>query len=416
MVAPQETEVADPLPDVAVGQREAAGLVVGGDHHQRVAVLLGPVEHGMQHTLEVGQLGTQVGGVVVVACPVDLRPLNHHGEALGVAAEHLDGLHRRRTQHVAALGLRQRVAVVEQPHHTVAAESQQAVERAHHGVAAGGEGVKRAQPVLAVLRQEIPVAAANHHAVTALRQLQRQGVVHLAVGHMAVGRRRRGVHAVADNHEAGALAGVDGVVEDGAVARRVRRPVHVVVLHLLARGQRRAAGRRVGAVLVERIGTRKTAVRKAQEGAVVALLGHHRGIDLGHAHAVAHYKDDVARRFILLVAAARKKQHRRGKQIQKTFHNAINHFIIPILLSFFPPSNFNIIIHNINNQYDTTFSYQVDYCNVTKYNSEYLVCCKIANEIICDRRDSDFKIIKSFNLNVSGIISNLSLDPKILQT
>ena len=73
-----EAIVVNALLDVAAGQREAAGLVVGGDHHKGVAVLLGPIEHRMEHQFKVGQLGTQVGRVVVVAGPINLRAFYQH--------------------------------------------------------------------------------------------------------------------------------------------------------------------------------------------------------------------------------------------------------------------------------------------------------------------------------------------------
>ena len=249
----------------------------------------------MQHLLEVGQFGTHIGRVVVVAGPVDLRALNHQGKAFVVAAEHGDGLLGTLRQHVAARGSRQRVALVEQRHQLLAAEAVHAVKGVDHRVSATRQGIQRGEAVFAVLRKEIFAAAANHHIMLALSHLQTQRVEHLTVGHMAVGGGGRGVQHTAGDHKTRAHAGTLGIVEDGRIAGRVGTPVDVVVVHLVARGQRRAAGGGVGAVLVARVGARKTAVGETQEGRIVAHGGHHRGIDLRHTHAVADDENDILR-------------------------------------------------------------------------------------------------------------------------
>ena len=78
--------------------------------------------------------------------------------------------------------------------------------------------------------------------------------------------------------------------------------------------------------------------------------------------------------------------------------------------TYTPPSSFNIYINSIQNEYQTTFSNKENYCNITKYDTEYLICCQKSTYIICDRRDSKFEIIHRFNLSATGIISNLSLE------
>ena len=171
VVVPKEADVVGAGLDVAVGEGEAAGLVVGGDDDEGVAVALGEVDDGVEHLLEVGEFGAEVGGVVVVAGPVDLRPLDHQCKALGVAAEEGDGLFGGLGEHVAAGGFGEGVVVVEETDHLVASEAVEAVEGVDHGVAAAGQGVERREAVLAVLRLEVFAAAADHDAVVALGEL-----------------------------------------------------------------------------------------------------------------------------------------------------------------------------------------------------------------------------------------------------
>ena len=111
---------------------------------------------------------------------------------------------------------------------------------------------------------------------------------------MAVGGGRRGIQHTGSHPKAGAHARGYGIVENGIVARRVGSPVHMVVVYLLTRGEGCAAGRRVGAVVVARVGARETAVGEPQESRIVAYGAHHRGIDLGHSHAVANDKNHIA--------------------------------------------------------------------------------------------------------------------------
>lgn len=78
--------------------------------------------------------------------------------------------------------------------------------------------------------------------------------------------------------------------------------------------------------------------------------------------------------------------------------------------TYTPPSSFNIYINSIQNEYHRTFSNKENYCNITKYDTEYLICCQKSTYIICDRRNSKFEIIHRFNLSATGIISNISLE------
>ena len=44
------------------------------------------------------------------------------------------------------------------------------------------------------------------------------------------------------------------------------------------------------------------------------------------------------------------------------------------------------------------------------FKSEYLICCGSIDVIICERRDMELKLIKSFNLTLTGNIKNLTLE------
>jgi len=67
--------------------------------------------------------------------------------------------------------------------------------------------------------------------------------------------------------------------------------------------------------------------------------------------------------------------------------------------------------YDIATGYETSFLYNEDYCNSVKFNSEFLVCCKKDNNIVCDRRDENqFLLINRFNLEFPFQISNVSLE------
>ena len=62
------------------------------------------------------------------------------------------------------------------------------------------------------------------------------------------------------------------------------------------------------------------------------------------------------------------------------------------------------------NDYQATYLFNEDNCNFIEYNSEFLICCKKSDGIICDRRDKHFFLINRFNLELQGIITNLTLE------
>lgn len=73
-------------------------------------------------------------------------------------------------------------------------------------------------------------------------------------------------------------------------------------------------------------------------------------------------------------------------------------------------SKFDINLYNINNGYEATFSYNENNCIFTNYENEYLICCSITDDIICDKRDIDFNLINSFSIYSTGKITNLTLE------
>ena len=60
--------------------------------------------------------------------------------------------------------------------------------------------------------------------------------------------------------------------------------------------------------------------------------------------------------------------------------------------------------------YTANFSYYENSCNYTEYLNEYVFCCGGLNIILCERRDKNFNLIDSFNINLPGKISNISFD------
>ena len=61
-------------------------------------------------------------------------------------------------------------------------------------------------------------------------------------------------------------------------------------------------------------------------------------------------------------------------------------------------------------EYKMKPSYEVDNCNYTMFNSEYLICCGKEDIIICERRDMNLKLIDLFNITLSGKIRNLTIE------
>ena len=71
----------------------------------------------------------------------------------------------------------------------------------------------------------------------------------------------------------------------------------------------------------------------------------------------------------------------------------------------------DITVYDLDSGYQTSYLFNNNYCNFTKYNSEYLVCCKNNTGLICDRRDENtFVLIESFNLDLQTNITNISLE------
>ena len=73
-------------------------------------------------------------------------------------------------------------------------------------------------------------------------------------------------------------------------------------------------------------------------------------------------------------------------------------------------NDFPIEFIELENDYQIIFSYQEDNCNLTIFNSEYLLCCGKNNSIFCDRRDINLNFINSFEINLPGKILNLTFE------
>ena len=59
--------------------------------------------------------------------------------------------------------------------------------------------------------------------------------------------------------------------------------------------------------------------------------------------------------------------------------------------------------------YISKFSVNEDNCYLAEFNSEFLLCCGMINQISCQRRNLFFEPIKDFNIFFQGKISNLSI-------
>ena len=95
--------------------------------------------------------------------------------------------------------------------------------------------------------------------------------------------------------------------------------------------------------------------------------------------------------------------------------NKINNNIKCIAIKFDVSYSYetSLLTCNLNyyeiNDYQATYLFKEDNCNFTEYNSEFLICCKKSDGIICDRRNQKFLLIDRFNLELQGIITNLTL-------
>ena len=70
----------------------------------------------------------------------------------------------------------------------------------------------------------------------------------------------------------------------------------------------------------------------------------------------------------------------------------------------------NIHFFSLYNSFSTSFSYNEDNCNVTKFNSEFLLCCGKIDRLSCERRKMDFNLITNFKIEHSGKNSNLTFE------
>ena len=75
----------------------------------------------------------------------------------------------------------------------------------------------------------------------------------------------------------------------------------------------------------------------------------------------------------------------------------------------FRTSSFEVNLINIDN-YQSTYTNNLDNCNYTRYNSEYLICCGKTNSIDCNRRFWNFSLINNFAINLPGKISNMTIE------
>jgi len=71
-------------------------------------------------------------------------------------------------------------------------------------------------------------------------------------------------------------------------------------------------------------------------------------------------------------------------------------------------SNCNINIGNLTS-YNTKISKNEDNCYLTKFMSEFLLCCGMKNQILCERKNIFFETINNFAINLTGEIYNLTI-------
>ena len=80
------------LLDAAFEEGEAAGVVVGRNYHEGVAVLFGPFENGADYFVKVEEFLAHVADFVAVGPVVYLRTLDHEEKSL-LVIQHIDCLH-----------------------------------------------------------------------------------------------------------------------------------------------------------------------------------------------------------------------------------------------------------------------------------------------------------------------------------
>ena len=61
------------------------------------------------------------------------------------------------------------------------------------------------------------------------------------------------------------------------------------------------------------------------------------------------------------------------------------------------------------NYYSTKFIINNDNCYLTKFMSEFLLCCGMNNKISCQRNDLYFETINNFEINLSNEVYNLTI-------
>ena len=188
-----------------VGQGQAACFMVGGDHDQRVAFLLGIVESDLDGIVEVEHLVHHPGGVVAMAGKVDLRAFHHEEETVFSIIQGLQSrLH----------GTRQEVATFSRMRHVVGIGHDSVFLAGHIDV---GEGVidlptefvlhafHKVDTVLALV--EMLHATTNDKVqIRIFGHLHSNILILFAMRHLGIERGRCGMGDIARHHDAGLLA------------------------------------------------------------------------------------------------------------------------------------------------------------------------------------------------------------------
>ena len=278
------------LLQIAVLQGNGAGVMVGGNHHQGVAVLGGEFQHVAQGAVEVQELLHGLLDVVAVQPVVDAGAFDHHHEAVFILRELVQALGHHAAEQVSAL-----------PSHGQVVRGQDADDRhlgrhqlflgEGYGVAGIGHLLGDVTAVLAVHGEPVQTAAcqvihtAGHVVGDEVVLIIAELVVAAEVAGGSIGK-------VAGDHGAGLLAHLGGIYQDGILVRCVRRRAHVAVGGLHTRGQGRSTGTGIGDELVGAPGAGQAHVGHIVQ-VQLAVVQHPGAAHLFQSHAVSNEEDDV---------------------------------------------------------------------------------------------------------------------------
>ncbi len=279
-----------PVLDAALQEGEAAGVVVGRDHHQGVAVFLGPLQNSANHFVKVEEFLAHVPHFILVGPVINLGAFHHEEEAF-LVIQHLKGFQGAFHEDGAAVQRGLEVVFVVQAQEFVAFCIGNVFQLVHVGIALGFHLFNEVAAVGALV-PEMGAAAGNEVHV-GVNILGRQAFLVLPGGAVDAEVRRGSVVDAAGNGHARLLAfDALGPLQVGLHFLSVRAQADIAVLGLFAVGQGGSAGAGVRDEFVRSIGAGIAHIRHLVnvQGTAVGYPAH---APLRQAGAVANHEDDV---------------------------------------------------------------------------------------------------------------------------